>query len=205
MSDSPLQLAAGTVLFLDETSGEGDALTSVGLRSSQTLQGIISSQILTVECGFCEVDVPTDFICILLSSAQDTPSMRFGDSSGIITIPLDTSNSDFVHSNELEVSWLTTMRLWWAVVRLIEPTMADETLRMAETDFVRARNTPHVFEDSKSTEDFPPNVDASDFHNWLNLARLVAVSFGESSITVDHWRRVQQLETQRVHRLQPLN
>jgi hypothetical protein len=204
MSFSSLQLAAGTVVLFDETSGDGDALTLVGRRSLQAVRGVISSQLLTVECEYCNVEIPTNLPCLLLSSAKDAASTRFGDSSSVLQVPVAENiscGSSAADSIGRDWSWSTSARLWWAVVRLIEPSMTEDTLRMAETDFVMARNTPLVSGGSQFDENLPLSVDIGDFHHWLSLARLMAVSNGETSITVDHWRRVQLMETQRMQRL----
>ena len=44
-------------------------------------------------------------------------------------------------------------------------------------------------------------VTAETFHSWMTLARLMALSHGESVIGVEHWNLVRALEKRRTERL----
>eukprot|EP01034_Spumella_vulgaris_P023517 gene23517-29739_t len=195
MSRSALQLAAGTVLLLDSTSQSTDSqLNAIGTSSVEALRGVVTSQLLYVDCGYSSVAVPTDLPCLLFSTAF-SPCDRIGDASSVVRISSlnQADPSNFRMISELEDwTWLTSARLWWAAVRLIEPIMAEDTLLLAEADFVHVRNAP----DSEAA----PLVEASDFHHWLTLARLLTLSLGEGRITVEHWRRVREMETERLRR-----
>ncbi|KAK8610997.1 hypothetical protein V6N13_131062 [Hibiscus sabdariffa] len=45
------------------------------------------------------------------------------------------------------------------------------------------------------------SLGSRDFSRWLTMARLISSSFGESSLSLEHWEMVKELEGLRKERL----
>ena len=67
--------------------------------------------------------------------------------------------------------------------------------QVAETEFVTARA-----EAAKTTGGNAEEVTPEDFHRWLDLARLVAASYGAAEVTAEHWAAAMAMENTRVAR-----
>jgi hypothetical protein len=83
-------------------------------------------------------------------------------------------------------------RMWWATTRHAAQTqqvsMDSHMTKHVEDDFVKSRQND-------------PSLTSSDFHAWLTVARLLALSYGESNISESNWSRMKELEAQRRKRL----
>lgn len=86
--------------------------------------------------------------------------------------------------------WLWTVRAWWSTVRLIEVTMSESVAVEGVDSFAHARQS-----DLRLTQ--------ADFHRWLTVSRLLAVSEGSSEITSKHWAKMRDLEQMRLDRITP--
>nr|XP_053640674.1 mini-chromosome maintenance complex-binding protein-like [Cherax quadricarinatus] len=92
-----------------------------------------------------------------------------------------------IHS-KLTPDLLQRLRSYLTTARLMSYTLSDEMQKMVQDDFV----------DSRKNEN---GITASDLHSLLVLARLVAVSCGETSLTPDIWRSVKILGNEQKLRL----
>jgi hypothetical protein len=72
-------------------------------------------------------------------------------------------------------------------------TISPYVTKMAETEFVEARN-------SKRIPDSEP-VTPQTFHRWLSLARLITLSFGKMELTTEFWEHMRQMEKERFRRV----
>ena len=72
-------------------------------------------------------------------------------------------------------------------MRSIAPVIGQELAHKLEDEFVRLRTLDSSYSDQKFSFD-------------LGLLRLVACSYGECDITLDHWNIVQRMETERLSR-----
>ena len=68
--------------------------------------------------------------------------------------------------------------------------MPPEAERHAQEDFVRCRKTDR-------------SLQAEDMHRWLTMARLLALSYGETKLTEARWAQMKSFETQRKARIPP--
>ena len=81
-------------------------------------------------------------------------------------------------------------RMWWATVRLLDVTMCDDVAAQGIESFAQARQS-----DLRLAQ--------NDFHQWLTVCRLIAVSEGAREITAEHWGKMRTLESIRVDRTHP--
>jgi hypothetical protein len=159
---------------------------------------------LPFKSAYFSVDLPLDLNVLVVSSNVSALSC-------MITCPWHQDEAHVEHTMTATdvLTALPSLRMWWASVRHCTATLTDETIAIAENDFVNARQV-----DSRLTSD--------DFNIWLSLARLVAVSYGnnfvtdfinimpfdcrftgESEITPAHWAAMRSLERRRINRRTP--
>lgn len=214
ITPSPLQVGSGTVVVVDETGMHEGQLNENGVRSAHALRTLASKQVLPVSFTYCEVPVPMDSPLLFLTTeergslfvGQETVRVRAGvlATAGAGAGPregkeeMDTEeprpNCEDFSGEEQQALWFqlqrvseeqwSDMRTWWAATRLQDVTMDAAVTKVVEDDFVNARQRNQA-------------LTSIDFHAWLTVARLLAVSLGESKITEDIWSRMRVLEEQR--------
>lgn len=220
LSLSPLQLGSGTVLLVDETSvGEG-TLTPTGTRSMCALRSIASHQQLPMSYPYYELKVPTDLPLLLLTCSSSGNSLS--GASGALKVvlqppqpvqstscPMEESKDSGIgamqvadmpstegslepHDRDSEkgLEWLGKARNWWSTVRLIEVSMSESVATEGVDSFAHARQS-----DCRLTQ--------ADFHRWLTVSRLLALSEGASEISSQHWSKMRDLERRRLDRISP--
>ena len=100
----------------------------------------------------------------------------------------DVSGMESEYTNETHSLWCQRARQWWATVRETDVIM-NETVAIAGIEsFAAARQT-----DTRLTQ--------SDFHRWLTISRLIAVSEGSIEINQKHWDHMRELESIRLDRI----
>ena len=80
-------------------------------------------------------------------------------------------------------------RRYLAEARSMAFSIPQELEKQIENDLTEARKKDAV------------NVTAETFHSWLNLARLLSLSHGEMSLSLDRWRQVLSMEAERIRRI----
>lgn len=91
------------------------------------------------------------------------------------------NSSEEICDKEPNVVDVNSFRNYWAILRLSDISMDPSTAVIAEEDYVRARQENAA-------------VSSDDFHSWLILARLLALSYGHSSVSENTWKRMRELE-----------
>ena len=187
MTTSPLQLPEGTVLCIDERRLRDTANLARDHRASLAVLGsVVEKLILPLTANYYTVDLPLDLNTLTFSDTESilNPQLvcpwRQSDRN---EDELRAAMADF-HENVQQI------RLWWSYTRLSQVAMSEAAITVAENDFVNLRQV-----DSRLTLD--------DFHTWLCVARLMAVSLVDSEITPDHWRAMRALERERLNRQIP--
>ncbi|GAQ93090.1 hypothetical protein KFL_012920010 [Klebsormidium nitens] len=176
---APLQLAAGTVLVVDETALQPGTASATGVRNLQALQHLVEWQKLEYDFQWYTVDVLTDVPVLALSEAR---SLLPAD----VTLPLrQTRTATWAPLPDAE---LVALRRYLGLARQLEHTIGEATTKAIEDDLVAARKGD-------------PSLTSQDFHRWLTLARLTSVSYGESSLSMSRWESVREMERLRLDRL----
>ena len=184
MCPSPLMLAAGTLLMVDESEMSEGTLVDSGLKSFHALRSVIQKQILSIEFDYYSMSMPVDNPIILLSHSS---SSVFSGDGCIVRVKVNhkeenkMQQTDSINGKNID---LDSFRKYWSCCRLLSTNMDSTTAKVAEEDFVVARQ-----QDQRITAD--------DFHVWLVLSRLYAASYGHPVVTVNTWKQVLDLETRR--------
>lgn len=174
-----LQLADGTHLVLNETALETGQLTEIGLQNVHFLKNLMEWQKVEYDFEFYKMEMPTDVPVLVMSTAR---SRLF---PADVVVPLrQTRESSLNLPDELLSKWQMYLGAARAADHAIDPSMQ----KVLEEDLVMAR---------QEDRSLGPDV----FHRWLTLARLLSVSFGESTLSLERWQMVRELERRLAERL----
>lgn len=161
----PLQLAASTVLLLDETKLDSGTLTHIGVRNVEALKSLSAVQELEYDFQYHQMRVPVDIPLIVLS---DKKSIIQSDA----VVPLrSVRNPKLLEVSDEE---LKLMRLFVAGARMTKHAMSERTSSDIEAEIVEARKT-----DKSMTQE--------GLHMMLTMTRLRALSLGQSEVTKQTW------------------
>ncbi|KAJ9175970.1 hypothetical protein P3X46_014466 [Hevea brasiliensis] len=175
-----LQLAEGSHLIIDETQLETGTLNSVGVDNARLLRNLIEFQKVEYDFTYYKMEMTADVQLLILSEGKSNilPAdiiMPFQPSS--------VGSSEVVATKALE-AW----RWYLATVRSLPHSIESEMQKVVEDDLVAARQTDR-------------SIGSQDFSRWLTMGRLISSSFGETSLSLEHWQMVKELERQRRERL----
>lgn len=201
-SQSPLQLASGTVLVINECGLAQGKLSPVGVRNLKCLRNLIRYQTIEAQFGYFALKYPLNVSVLIVSdkpsllSSESTVGIRCKALSDVNTVSILTSEQGRGTQN------LELMRDWWGNCMLIDDvSMHESMLTVAEEAFVEMRHK-RTDEEESSVVDVGksgvPTVD--DFQRMITTSRLCAVADGCSEISICHWERMLHIEQERSFR-----
>ncbi|KAL9382239.1 hypothetical protein Peur_025274 [Populus x canadensis] len=175
-----LQLAEGSHLIFDETCLETGTLNSAGVENARLLKALTELQKVEYDFKYYKMEMMADVQMLILSEGKS--NMLPAD----IIMPFQPSSagsSDVVPAEVLE-AWRWYLATVRSMPHLIEPDMQ----KVVENDLVTARQADR-------------SLGSQDFSRWLTMGRLISASFGETSLSLEHWQMVKELERLRIDRL----
>ncbi|XP_051223025.1 mini-chromosome maintenance complex-binding protein [Lolium perenne] len=175
-----LQLPQGTHLTFDETIMQSGSLTSKGVENTVLLKNLMDSMMVEYDFEYYKLEMATDVQMLTLSEGKSNilPSdlvVPFRPS----TVPAVTATPE-----ELE-SW----RWYLATVRSLPQSNEPEILQTIQDEMVNAMREDR-------------SLGCSELSRWLTMAQITASSFGEKSLSMEHWQMVKELERLRKQRMQ---
>lgn len=179
-----LQLAAGTLLMLDETSMGEAQLDANATKAVFAVKALVQDQNLKCDYGFYDVDLPHELQCLLFSSTASVIQAK-------VSLPLKPSSEAKAHSTLLSAIPKEALEAARFLIGLLtrkpKPGCLSEaaTKRFSE-DFVSTR------------QEFGISEDLADV--WLCLARSSSLLYGEDELSVQRWAHVMSLERERLIR-----
>ncbi|KAG5031668.1 hypothetical protein GLYMA_06G143400v4 [Glycine max] len=175
-----LQLAEGSHLIVDETKLEAGTLNSVGVENTRLLKNLMELQKVEYDFKYYKVDMTTDFQLLVLSEGKS----NILPADVIVPFrPSATSCSGAVTAEALE-AW----RWYLATVRQLSHTIEPEMQKVIESDLVAARQADR-------------SLSSQDLSRLVTMGRLMSLSYGETSLSLEHWQMVKELERLRRERL----
>ena len=184
LRSGPLQLAPGTVVVLDETALTSGQLRETGVRNVQALKQLVQLQELEYDFQYHQMRVPVDVAVVVLTSAKQGDSVVQG---GECRVPLRMVKDTRV-AEQLDPVMARTMRRFVARAWGSDHSISEKAGKEIESEMVAARQG-----ERKATE--------LEFHRWLTIARLCALSSGETDLTVKHWKHAMECERKAEERL----
>lgn len=175
-----LQLAAGTLLMLDESKMAEGQLTAEGVKSFQAIQMLVTENKLACDFTSYDVKIPLELTCVLLSGRKSL--VKDVD----VVVPLRAStlaNASAVTSEAVNSArWLLAL-----VTRSPRPLrIPDEVMHVFGEDFAAVR------------QEFKVKPELA--HTWMALARARCLTFGEEELSLQRWREIMELEKARLLR-----
>ena len=179
-----LQLAKGTLVVVDETAMAEGNITEHGVRQLQALRRVVSDQQVGYDFQFHAHDFATDIQFIVLSSHGKSPMLETSAHVRITPERLPALPDE----QGLDAETLDAIRAFLALTRTRESTLGEATTQMIEDDFVESRKVN-------------PRITGDNLGHWLTVARLLALSHGETDISPARWQTMKQMEAAREERI----
>ncbi|GMN41156.1 hypothetical protein TIFTF001_010377 [Ficus carica] len=175
-----LQLAEGTHLIIDETTmGEGN-LFSVGVDNTRLLKNLTELQKMEYDFKYYKMEMAADIQLLVLSEGKSC----FCPAD--LVLPFQPTS---VGSSEVSIEALDAWRWYLATLRSLPHSIDAEIQNVIENDLVEARRADR-------------NLGTEGFSRLLTMGRLMCMSYGETSLSLEHWQMVKELERLRRERLQ---
>ncbi|CAK8567778.1 unnamed protein product [Lathyrus sativus] len=175
-----LQLAEGSHLIVDETQLEAGTLNSVGVENASLLKNLMENQKVDYDFKYYKMEMATDVQLLVLSEGKS----NILPADVIVPIrPSATNCSESVSTETLE-AW----RWYLGTVRQLPHCMESGMEKMVESDLVDAIQADR-------------SLSIQDFSRWLTMGRLMSLSYGETSMSLEHWQMTKELERLRRERL----
>ncbi|OAY46352.1 mini-chromosome maintenance complex-binding protein isoform X2 [Manihot esculenta] len=177
-----LQLAEGSHLIIDETLLETGTLNSVGVDNARLLKNLLEFQKVEYDFTYYKMEMPADVQLLILSEGKS----NILPADVILPFQPSSVGTSGVVTTEAVEAW----RWYLAAFRLLPHSIESEMQKVVENDLVAARQADR-------------SIGSQDFSRWLTMGRLISTSFGETSLSMEHWQMVMELERQRRERLLP--
>jgi len=179
---SQLQVAAGTVILVDETGMAEGQLSTDGVKGLTALGTLALTQQLACDFSSYDVNIPVEAACMFVSEGKSI--IR----DVAVRIPLQPSAPLLTEAMPSPPGSLEATRLFLALLTRIPKALhiPDAIAHRFSEDFAAAR------------QEF--GVPSELCHSWMNLARACSLSHGESELKAEHWQFVLKLENERLRR-----
>ncbi|KAL9418716.1 hypothetical protein AB3S75_036632 [Citrus x aurantiifolia] len=175
-----LQLADGSHLIIDETQLETGTLNSTGVENARLLKNLMEFQKVEYNFEYYKMEMIADVQMLILSEGKS--NIVPAD----LVIPFQPSSAA-----SFEVVPAETLEAWrWylASVRSLPHSIESDMQKVVESDLVAARQADR-------------SLGGQDLSRLLTMGRLMSASFGETSLSLEHWQMVKELERLRRERL----
>ncbi|BES93801.1 DUF2044 [Nesidiocoris tenuis] len=184
-----LQLSDRTHIVLDETKLEAGKLLERGVKNVQALNTLLTEQTVNYDFKFYNVPFATNIPVLVLSEGKsllrcDTHVKLVPDSSGCGSIP-DTLAAVKAYLKE---PLLSSLRVYLTVASTSEFTLPEDMSETIQDDLVAMRQAN-------------PQLTPADMHSHVVLARLLALSLGQTRLTKELWEQATRLEKLRRARI----
>lgn len=179
---SQLQLAAGTLLVLDETRMAEGQLTADGVKALLSLQMLVTENKLACDFTTYDVKLPLEVSSVLLSERKSL--VKDID----MLVPLRIEPAVALAAASVTPEGLAAARWLLALVtRSPRPLkISDEVMHVFSENFAAAR------------QEFKVKPELA--HTWMSLARARCLTFGEDELSLQRWGEVMELERARLCR-----
>lgn len=193
-----LQLPDGLYLVLNETALSVGQLTAQGTENLRTLNQIIRWQRHNYNFKFHSVEIDTDLKVLVISEGKSILSVPY-------SVKIEKNDDETVKSMQqacetvdefLTDDLLKLFRYFITALKDVpEYTIPEDVQKSIQDDFVSWRRDAEC--NGKVA------ISADDLSSYMTLARYLAISRGETSLTQEIWKETCQMESQRQARLTP--
>ncbi|XP_038884242.1 mini-chromosome maintenance complex-binding protein [Benincasa hispida] len=175
-----LQLAEGSHLMIDETQLEVGTLTSLGVENARLLKNLMELQKVEYDFKYYKMDMTTDVQLLILSEGKS--NILPAD----LVVPFQPSSVGSSAITDMDA--LEAWRWYLSNVRSLSHSIESEMQQFVENDLVALKQADR-------------SLGSQDLSRLLTIGRLISASYGETSLSLEHWQMVKELERVRRERL----
>ncbi|KAM7494732.1 hypothetical protein LguiB_029341 [Lonicera macranthoides] len=176
-----LQLAEGSHLTIDETQLQTGTLNSIGIENIRLLRNLMDYQKVEYDFKYYKMEMEADAQLLILSEGKS--NILPAD----LVLPFRPSSVDSCEIVDAEA--LKACRWYLATLRSLPHSIGPDMQKVVEDDLVAARQADR-------------SLGSEEFSRWLTMGRLMSMSYGETSLSMEHWQMVKELERLRRDRFQ---
>ncbi|KAK8955939.1 Mini-chromosome maintenance complex-binding protein [Platanthera guangdongensis] len=175
-----LQLAQGTHLTIDETHLETGMLNSVGVENASLLRHLLEWQTVEYVFEYYKIDMAADVQILIFSEGKS--NILPAD----LVLPFQPHSFDSVEEPSSEE--LQTWRWYLATAKSLPYSNAPEVQQILQDGIVAAMQEDR-------------SLGYKDLSRLPTMAQLLSTSSGETSLSLEQWQNVKELERLRKERL----
>ncbi|CAD1477307.1 unnamed protein product, partial [Heterotrigona itama] len=187
-----LQLSENTHLVIDETGLTTGQITQTGRENYNAICDLVNFQKVIYDFKFYKIEYDTDIPILILSKAKS-----FIPCQTQIVLKID-SESESIYPQIIEIAEqclkdenrLTNIRQYLKFIRDTKFEFNDEdVIKEIQNDFTQWKRR---------------NKNADHLHLLMVLARLLSLSHGFNTLTIEYWKKAFQMEVERLDRIDKL-
>ncbi|KYR00823.1 UPF0557 family protein [Tieghemostelium lacteum] len=182
-----LQLPKNTHLIIDETKLNEGKIDQIALKNIKAIQFLTLLQKVEYDFEYHIIEIPTDIQTISISYGKPLVpcfSQVHLNSNTVLTEPKSINDDSDAIINSFRRFICTIMNCQFE-------SSNQEVTKYLQDDFINTRQ-------------IKPDTTQDTFHYWLTLSRLLALSFGENSVSISRWDYMKNLEEKRLQSLSTL-
>ncbi|XP_011049516.1 PREDICTED: mini-chromosome maintenance complex-binding protein isoform X2 [Acromyrmex echinatior] len=187
-----LQLSDNTHLILDETGLNPGTLTATGRENYQALSDLLMFQKLKYDFQFYTIEYETDIPILIFSDAK---SFVPCPTQVVLNVDAETENlysqvTEAAHQYLKDDNRLVNIRQYIETLKYTRPfNLTEGMAKIIQKDFVKllGEHRNHITKD--------------DLNAMVIFAKVMALSCGQTTLDIDCWKNVVQLENERMSRL----
>ncbi|XP_012058308.1 PREDICTED: mini-chromosome maintenance complex-binding protein [Atta cephalotes] len=187
-----LQLSDNTHLILDETGLNSGTLTATGRENYQALSDLLMFQKLKYDFQFYTIEYETDIPILIFS---DVKSFVPCPTQVVLNVDAETENlysqvTEAAHQYLKDDNRLVNIRQYIETLKNTRPfNLTEGMTKIIQKDFV------------KLLREHRNHISKDDLNAMVIFAKVMALSYGQTTLDIDCWKNVVQLETERMSRL----
>lgn len=185
-----LQLSDNTHLILDETGLTSGQVSTTGRQNYNAINDLIKFQKVAYDFKFYTVEYEAEIPILILSEVKSfipcpTQVALKTDSESEELYPQVVEAAEQYLKDESRVA---NIRHYLEVVKHAEFEFKEDVTKIIQEDFIQMRQANK-------------NITAENLHSLMVLARLMCLSNGINSLDTNYWKKVVQMEMERMNRL----
>ncbi|KAF7295174.1 hypothetical protein MIND_01056200 [Mycena indigotica] len=187
-----LQLPRGSICVVTEGGVTEGGIVERGVMNIRALQVAMTSQTLDYVFPFSRFSFETDIAFLVLAEGRKS---TFFQTHSTVPLQHDTSSNLYGPAESINLPSLQKLALFRQLVggaKIGNVTVEQAVAEHIQEDFVSER---------KATSATAETVTSEDLIHRMTVARLIAMSMHQTTISLDVWKRVKWLEAARKARL----
>lgn len=176
-----LQLCSGTHLIVNEAALTQGNINAQALKNIQALEILLSQQVVNLDFQYHNVVIQTDLPVLVLSEGKSVFASLM---DAIVPLKLFAADNGENVASADDINLLREYIFMCKHVITEQFKIDEEANTNIQQDFVTSRK-----------ED--PSITQYSLHSWLTMARLLALSMGQTILTPEVWKHMRVMDKER--------